>query len=449
MSSKKYEINMTEGKLLSKILWFAVPVILSGLLQTFYSVADMIIVGKYIGDGSLAAIGSTSSLILLITHLFTGLSHGSTIIVSKYYGAKDNDRMQKASSTAVVLSIIGGISLALFGFFFSGILIKLTGVPDDIFALAHAYVRTYFLSMPAMMLYNFSSGIMRAYGDTKRPLYFVFIAGILNVFLNILFIAVFKMGIEGAAYGTVVSQIVSAGLTIRCLHKSDNACRIDFKKLTFHKEEFFNILRYGLPVGIQSTLFSISSVLMQTAINSFGTTVIAAHGAVTYIGNVLGNVNSGFSSAASTCAAQNYGAKNKTHLIRGMWICLAAITASEFILGIASNIFGTSIMSIVTDSTETISAGLIRIKYVMSFYFISGFVSVINGSLRGIGHTLSPTIVSISGNCIARALWIYTIFRIFPTITCLYISFPVIWTLEAIVQSVMFIIFCKRLKFQE
>ncbi len=446
---KKYEIDMTKDRLFGKIIRFTIPIILSTLFQIFYNIADMIVAGKYIGDESLAAVGSTSSLILLIINLFVGLSQGSTIIISKYFGAKNEEKMRKASHTSVLLSLIGGVVLGLFGYFFSGKLIGLMGTPDNVFDMAHAYVKSYFLGMPVMMLYNFSSSVMRAYGDTKRPLYFLIMSGIFNVFLNVIFIAILKTGVEGVAYATVISQIVAAVLNLRCLCKVENACRISIKELRIDKNEFINILRYGLPAGIQSTLFSLSSVLMQAAINSFGSTVMAAHGAATYVDNVLWSLGNGFASAVTTCCAQNYGAKNKKNIIKGWTICMIGVVLVQIIAGILSIAFAPQIMSLFSEGKETIDAGVYRIKIEIAFYFLAGIMGVSEGGLRGLGYSFTSMLISLIGTCVLRVVWLYTVFAIYPTIGCIYASYPATWLITAIVQSVMFIINYKKLKFEK
>ena len=447
MKTKKHEINFTSGNLPKKIIRFSIPIILSGLFQISYNVADMIVVGKFVGDNSLAAIGTTSSLIILIINLFMGHSQGTTIMVSKYYGAKNYNKMLSVAHTSILISFIGGIILSLFGYFCSGYLIKLMGLRDNVFDMAHTYVRLYFLGMPVMMLYNFSSGIMRAYGDTKRPLYFLTISGILNIIMNIIFVVPLGMGIEGVAYATIISQTIAAILNLICLSQESSVCRISLKKLRIDKIEFLNIIRHGLPAGIQNTLFSFSNVLMQTAINSFGTTVMAAHGAATYVGNVLGTVSSGFGAASTTCTSQNLGAKNKQNIFKGFIICIIYIVLIELFLGILSVILAPQIMSMFTNNADTIAAGMFRMKTEMAFYFISGFATVAVCGLRGRGYSFTPMLISIFGSCVLRIVWLYTIFRLYPTILCLYIAFPITWAITSIAHIIMFIKYYKRLDF--
>ncbi len=449
MAAKKYEIDTTTGKMFGKIISFAIPIMFSGIFQNLFNVVDMAVVGKYVGDGALAAVGSTSSLITLITNLFIGLSQGSTIMISRYFGEKDNVKMHRASHTAILLSIIGGIILGIIGFVFARTFIKMMGSPDDVINLATLYVKIYFLGMPFIMLYNFSSGVMRAYGDSKRPLYYLIVSGILNLILNVIFVTVFKMNVEGVAIATVISQAVSSLLNLRIMLKIENACRIELKKLKIYSDELLNIVRVGLPAGISSTLFSVSNVIIQSAVNSFGSTVMAAHGASNYVGNIIGTAITAFSNAATTTCSQNFGAKNKERIFKGWAICLLSGIVLSLILAMISVICAPYIMRIFTDNEETVNTGIYRIKVQVPFYFLLAVMNVSTMSLRGIGISLTPTLISFVGSCVLRVIWIYTVFALIPTLFCLYVSYPITWFITGFVQTVFFIYKCRKLDFTD
>ncbi|MBQ4087607.1 MAG: MATE family efflux transporter [Clostridia bacterium] len=444
---RRHEIDLTEGKMPGKIIAFALPVIFSGFFQTLFNVVDMMVVGKFVGDQALAAVGSTNSLINLMTQLFIGLSTGATIMISRYFGARDNERMSKSSHTAIMLGIVGGVFLAVFGFVFARMFLEAMGSPGDVIDLATTYIRIYFVGMPAVMLYNFSSSVMRAYGDNQRSLYFLMLSGVLNIVLNLVFVLVFHMSVEGVAIATVASQGVAAVLNLVCLMKVDNGCRISLKKLKIWKDELLHILRFGIPTGIQSSVFSLSNVFIQSAINSFGSTAMAAHGAVTYLGNVLGNVSNGFANAATTVCSQNFGAGKKKRILRGWLICLGYVVAIEAVLGIVSLFVSSYFMRIFTDNAETVEIGVRVAKMYIPFWFIGGAMSSTSSAMRGMGVAVSPMVVTILGTCVLRIIWIYTIFAQFHILEVLYACYPVTWFITGAAQMVMLLHRYKHLSF--
>lgn len=447
MRMKKHEIDMTEGKMFGKIVSFCIPLVLTSLFQTLYNVADMVVVGRYVGDNALAAIGSTSSLINLIINMFVCLSTGATIVASQAYGARDDGRIHRATHTAIAMSLWGGLFLAVFGFCFARTFIVMMDSPAEIVPLATIYVQIYFLGMPFSLFFNYASGIMRAYGNTQQPLYIQFVAGIVNVVFNLICVIVFHMGIEGVAIATVISQALSAVLVAVCLCRVDSAFRLQWKKIRFYKKETWEILCYGFPTGMQSMFFSISNVMIQSAINSFGATVMAGHGAANYAMNLLGTVLGAAGSAAVTISSQNYGARKKERIWRGWWMCIVIGTVVVWVMAGILLTFAPQFLSIFTDNAETIERGVFRLKIEMPWYFFVGIMGVSGGAVRGIGKSVVPMVVALLGQCVTRILWLNTLFVWIPTLQCLYVSYPVTWALTGVLQSLMFVIFYKKLKF--
>ncbi len=445
---KKYEIDFTEGKLLGKIIVFALPIIFSGFMQTLFNVVDMMVVGRFVGNEALAAVGSTSSLINLLVQLFLGISMGVTIVVSQGYGAKDNERMHKAAHTAIAVSCIGGVFLAVVGVSVARKLLEFMGSPSDVIDMSTTYVRVYFAGMPLILLYNFTSAIMRAYGDNKRPLYFLTLSGVLNVALNLVFVLVFHMSVAGVAIATFASQGVAAFLNLHCLMRIENACRIDLKKVRVFKKELFEILRFGIPTGIQSTVFAVSNVLLQSAINSFGSATMAAHGAVNYMGNILGNISNGVANTATTACAQNFGAKNKDRIRKSWLTCLGGVGIAELVFALLGVAVIPLFMLIFTDDAQTVEIGIYIAKYYIPFWFLGGIMSTSSSALRGIGYSTVPMIVSICGTCVLRVIWIYTVFASFRSLAVLYSVYPVTWAFTALVQNILFLFFFRKLHFE-
>ncbi len=447
MGKTKYEIDFTQGRIFPKIIAFALPIIFSGFMQTLFNVVDMMVVGRFVGNEALAAVGSTSSLINLLVQLFLGISMGVTIVASQAYGAKDEARMHKAAHTAIAISLFGGIFLAISGVCLARTLLELMGSPDDVIDMATTYVRLYFAGIPLILLYNFTSAIMRAYGDNKRPLYFLTVSGVLNIVLNLFFVLVLHMDVAGVAIATFASQGVAAILNLFCLMHIENACRIDVKKVRFHKKELLEILRFGIPTGIQSSVFAVSNVLLQSAINSFGSVTMAAHGAVNYMGNILGNVSNGFGNAASTACAQNFGAREKGRIQKSWLSCLGCVAPIQIVLGLLGAWIMPLFMQIFTTEPKTIEVGTYIAWFYIPFWFIGGMMNVSSSSLRGIGYSTVPMIVSICGTCVLRVIWIFTVFAAFPQLGVLYSVYPLTWGFTALVQNILFWYFFRKLKF--
>jgi len=445
MAKSKNEINMTLGAMLPKIIRFAIPLIFSSILQILFHTADVIVAGRFAGETSLAAVGACSSIINLIVTLFIGLSLGATIVVSKYYGEKDYAGMQKATHTAILMSIICGLFLTVLGNVVAKPVLHMLGVPDDVIGLATSYMKIYFLGAPFNILYNFASGIMRSYGDTKSPLRFITVAGIVNVILNLVFVIYFKMAASGVALATVISHALSAIFATKALMHINNGCHLDLKQLRIHKQQLFMIIKAGVPAGLQSILFSISNVLVSSSVNSFGTMVVAGNSAAMSIGNFVYTSMHATSQSAVTVASQNYGAKEFKRILKGWGICAICVSVVGILTSAAAVIFADTLLSIYSTNPQVIECGKIRINYLVATYTLCGFMEVSVACLRGIGHAVLPMVVSIFGVCVFRVFWIYTIFAAYRSLPCLYISYPISWVLTGVVQTVLFFM-CLRKK---
>ena len=449
LEKSKYEMDMCSGSILKKLLLFSVPLILSSVLQLLFNTADVIVVGKFAGTNSLSAVGSTGSLINLITNLFMGLSVGTNVIVARLFSAKKNEEIRQAVHTSIAISIIGGLFLTVVGLFLAPEILKWMDTPaDGILDLATLYVRVYFCGITASLVYNFGSAILRAIGDTFRPLIFLIIAGIVNVVLNLFFVIVLDMDVAGVALATSLSQCLSAFLVIRCLMKEKSAVHLVLKDLKIYKDKLFSILIIGLPAGIQGSLFALSNVVIQSAINSFGNIVIAGNTAAANLeGYVYVSMNA-FHQATISFVSQNIGAKKYKRINKIVLTSIGAVTVTGLVLGLGCYIFGSPLLKLYTDSTPAIEAGLVRLKYISTCYCLCGIMDVMVGALRGLGKSILPMIVSLMGACVFRLIWIYTIFQMerFHMIDTVYVSYAISWILTASVHILCYIIIRKRLK---
>ncbi len=426
---KNHEINFTKGKIMMPILMFCLPLILSGMLQLLYNAADVVVVGKFAGKESLAAVGSTTSLTHLFINIFVGLSSGANVLISKAYGTNDEDMLFRATHTSIMIGLIGGVIFAIAGFVLAESMLVAMGTPDDVIDKAALYVRIYFVGVPATALYNFGSAILRAVGDTRRPLYFLTISGVVNVILNLIFVIAFKMDVAGVALATAISQFCSAVMVIVCLVKSDSAYRLVLEKLRIYRREFYNIVFVGLPAGIQGSLFSFSNVIIQSSINSFGTIVVAANSAAVNAEGFVYAAMNAVHHAAVTFTAQNFGVKNFERIKKGTFYCLGLVSAVGILLGGIVCLFAKPVLSIYSSDAEVVAVGTIRLMFVCAPYFLCGIMDVMQGILRGFSYSLLPMIIVLLGVCILRILWIYTVFSFFPMLKMLYIIYPISWAL--------------------
>lgn len=438
--SRGYEIDMCNGPLFGKILIFAVPLMLSGMLQLFFNAADIIVVGQFVGHTALAAVGSTGSLINLLVNVFVGLSVGTNVLVARYYGARDAKHLHETVHTSVLTSVLSGAALIVIGLILAEPLLTLMGTPDDVLDQAALYMRIYFVGMPASMLYNFGAAILRAVGDTKRPLYFLFISGIVNVILNLVLVLVFHLGVAGVAIATVTSQVISAVLVALCLIKTDAPYRLELKKLRIHKSKLLEIIKIGLPAGMQGAVFSISNVLIQSSINSFGSTVMAGSTAASNIENFVYTAMNALYQTALSFTGQNVGGGKYKRIGKIMRICVLDVTAIGILLGGGAYLCGSTLLSIYTSDPQVIQYGLERMMFVCLPYFLCGIMDTLVGSLRGMGYSIMPMIVSLTGACVLRIVWIMTIFQMNPTLSTLFLSYPVSWFVTALAHFICYLI---------
>ena len=446
MAAKKYEIDMCSGPILPKLLKLTLPLMLSSVLQLLFNAADIIVVGNFASDNSLAAVGSTSSLVNLVTNLFLGLSTGANVMTSRYMGAKDDVRVSKTVHTSIFLSIVSGAILTVIGVLFADKMLLLMKTPTEVLDLSTLYLRIYFCGMIAMMIYNFGSSILRSKGDTKRPLYYLTFAGIVNVGLNLIFVIFLKMDVAGVALATVISQCVSALLIIRCLMKETDAFRFSFKKLLPDRVITGKILGSGFPAGFQGVVFSLSNVVIQSSINSFGPIVMAGSAAAASIEGFVWVSMNAFSQGALTFTSQNIGAAKYSRINRIALISCSCAAAAGLILGNLAYLFGDVLLGIYDPRPEIIPPGLTRMSLVCVFYFTCGLMDCIVGSIRGMGYAVTPTIVSLLGACGLRILWIFTIFTIpeYHTEFMLFLSYPISWTITFAAHFICYLFMRRR-----
>ncbi len=445
MKKRKNEIDMCNGPLFGKVLIFSLPLMLSGILQLLYNAADVAVVGRFAGSQSLAAVGSTGSLINLMTNLFIGLSVGASVVVARNLGAHNFRKAHDAVHTAIAISLVAGTVTLAIGASLSKVFLSLMDTPDDVIDLATLYMRIYFVGMPGLMVYNFGASILRAMGDTVRPLWFLTISGLVNVLLNLMFVCVFHMDVAGVALATIISQYISAILVVICLLKLDNCCHLSIKEIAFHKTEVAEMLKVGLPAGVQSSLFSVSNVLIQSSINSFGSTVMAGNAAASNIEGFTYIAMNSVYQASLTFTSQNVGAKKPERISRVAVVSLFIVTAVGLVLGSLSCFFGEALLKIYSTDAAIIPYGMVRLRYICLPYFLCGVMEVFVGLLRGMNCSTIPMIVSIFGSCVFRVLWVYTAFRAYPTQETLYIAYIISWALCSAIHFICYLIIKKRI----
>lgn len=448
-TKKNYEIDMCNGPLLGKILAFAIPLILSGILQLLFNAADIVVVGRFAGNEALAAVGSTSSLINLLVNIFIGLSVGANVLVARFFGAGQKKELSEMVHTAIATSLISGVLLIFAGLFLAKPALQLMDTPSDCIEQATLYMQLYFVGMPAMMAYNFGSAILRAVGDTKRPLYYLLFAGVINVVLNLIFVTIFSMGVAGVALATVISQIVSAVLVIRCLIFSDADYRLNLKELRIEKDKLIKMAQIGLPAGLQGALFSISNVLIQSSVNSFGSVAMAGN---TAAGNIEGFVYTAMNAMYQTAISftgQNYGASKFKRIGKILLICQLSVFVIGFVMGNAVYIGSEYLLHLYSTDAAVIEFGILRLSIICTMYCLCGMMDVMVGSLRGLGYSIMPMLVSLTGACLFRVVWIYTIFKSYNTLECLYWSYPISWTLTFLVHLLCFFVVYRKIMKKE
>lgn len=448
---KNSSINMTSGPLLKNMIAYTIPIILTGVLQLAFNAADLMVVGRFCGSISVAAVGATTSIINLITNLFIGLSVGAGVSVAHAIGAGKSEEQHKIVHTAIPAAFISGVILTIIGVLCARTFLSLMKTPEDVIGLSALYMKIYFCGMVSTMIYNFGSAILRAAGNTKGPLVYLTLAGVVNVCLNLVFVMVFNMNVAGVALATALSQTLAAVLVVLALMKRTDDCKLDLRKMYIHKKPLGKMVRIGVPAGIQGSLFAVSNVIIQSAFNSFGTAAISG-------GAAAGNIE-GFSfvamnavhQAALNFSGQNMGAKKFDRVSKTMWVGMGIVTVLGIALGIFTVAFARPLLGIfITDSAEAIELGVVRLTYICLPYFICGLMDVSAGVIRGMGSSLAPTVITVLGVCGVRLTWIYTLFRLpqFHTLESLYIAYIVSWVVTWVAQMVLYFVLKKKLNMQ-
>ena len=439
--------NMLQGPLLGSIISYTIPIILTSILQLLFNAADLVVVGRFCGSISVAAVGATGSITALIVNLFVGLSVGAGVTVAHGVGSREDEVVHRTVHTAIPMALVSGAVLTVLGILLSETLLTMMGTPANVLRLSSVYMKIYFAGITFTMVYNFAASILRAVGDTKSPLVFLTIAGVINVLLNLVFVTVLHMNVAGVALATTISQAFSAVAMVIVLMKRTDAAKLCLKKMRFYKVQMTKMIRIGLPAGIQSSLFSISNVMIQSSVNSFGDILMSGNAAAQNIEGFLYVSLNAFHQTAVNFIGQNVGAKQYSRVKKIVWTCLALAMAVGLGMGLLLYGFGESLLSIyITDSAEAIAWGLVRMKVICRFYFLCGLMDVSTGALRGLGASVSPMIISVLGVCGIRIGWIATIFRIprFHTPESLYSSYIFSWSLTFLIQMFAFMKIYKK-----
>lgn len=441
------KMDMLNGPLAGKILVFTLPIMLSGVLQLLFNAADIIVVGRFAGSNALAAVGSNGALINLLVNVLVGLSVGAAVAVAFYYGAGELDQVCETIHTSIAISLLGGVICAAAGFFCSGILLEMMGTPENIIGLAKLYLKIYFLGLPAMSLYNFGSAILRSLGDTKRPLYYLIVGGIVNIILNLVLVIVFHLDVAGVAIATVVAQTISAVLTMRHMMKMEPEIRLELKKIRISGSKLKRIMKIGIPAGIQSTIFSLSNVLIQSSVNSFGELAVAGNSAAANIEGFVYIAMNSFYQAAQTFTSQNVGGKRYDRINRVFINCLAMVIVTGLVLGEGAYFFAEELLGIyLPGDADAAAFGISRMSIIATTYFLCGIMDVLSGMLRGMGESMLPMVVSMIGSCLLRVIWIYTVFALDHTLTVLYLSYPVTWIVTESVHLICYFYVKRRVE---
>ena len=441
--------RMLQGPLLPNILLYTFPIILTSLLQLLFNAADLVVVGRWCGSVAVAAVGATGSITNLIVNLFIGLSVGSGVTMAHALGGRNADAAHKTVHTTLPLALISGVFLTVIGVGFSETFLRLMGTPEDVLPLSAKYMRIYFCGITFTMVYNFCASILRAAGDTRSPLVFLTLAGVINVVMNIIFITRLGMDVDGVALATVISQGVAALLVVIAMMRRTDESRLELKKMRIYKPQLLKIIRIGLPAGLQSSMFSISNVIIQSSINSFGSVAMSGNAAAGNIEGFVWAAMNAFHQTAVNFTGQNMGARRYDRIRMILWCCLGSVTVVGLLLGVLGFAFGPQLLSIyITDSQEAISYGVMRLMYVCLPYCLCGMMDVSSGALRGLGSSFAPMVISVLGVCGMRIGWIYTIFQIprFHTLQSLYISYPISWAITYAAQLFAFLYLFNRFR---
>jgi len=443
MKNNKYEIDMCNGTIMDKLISFALPLMISGMLQLMFNAVDIIVVGRFTGSQALAAVGSTTALICTFTNLFIGVSLGANVLAARFYASGKTKEMSETVHTAILLALISGIAMSVIGILCARESLVLIATPDDIIGQAALYLRIYFLGMPFFMLYNYGAAILRAVGDTKRPLMYLIAAGTANAVLDLILVIIFKMGVAGVAIGTITSQFISCVLVIRCLCKTDAIYKLYISKLRIKKYYLIQILKVGLPAGIQSTVINFSNVLLQSSVNSFGEIAMAGY---TAANNILGFLYVSVNSVTQACmsfTSQNYGVRKFKRMDKVLADCAILSIIVSVVIGGGSYLLGHQILGIYTRQEDVIQCGMEILSISTIPYFLCGLMDMIPGSMRGVGYSAVPMILSIIGTVGTRLVWIYGVFPEHRSLYVLFMSYPVSWGLTIVMQAIC-LVFVRR-----
>ena len=440
MNKNKYEIDMCNGTIMDKLVSFSLPLMLSGILQLMFNAVDVIVVGRFAGSQALAAVGSTTALINMFVNLFMGISLGTNVLAARFFAAGKDRQMSETVHTSIAFAAISGIVMVFVGIFFSKFALELMATPADVIEQSTLYMRIYFLGMPFFMLYNYGAAILRAVGDTKRPLIFLIISGVINAVLNMILVIVFHLAVTGVAIATVFSQMISCILVLRCLYRSEGSYQFRFSKLMLKGCYLKQIFQVGVPAGIQSTVINFSNVLLQSSVNSFGSIAMAGY---TAANNILGFLFVSVNSVTQACmsfTSQNYGVRKWKRMDKILVDCMILSMIVALVLGGGSYIFGSQILRIYTENEEVIRCGMEILSYTTLTYFLCGFMDLFPGAMRGMGFSAAPMMLSIVGTVGTRIVWIFGIFPRYRSLSVLFISYPVSWILTIAMQVVCFFI---------
>ncbi len=442
---KKYQVDMCHGPLTGKIVRFAVPLMLTNALNLMFHAADLIVIGKFAPGEAMAAVGSAPAFTMLMLNLFFGVSSAVNVLVARYTGAQDKKNLFHTLHTAMAIACAGGTAMTVIGLLITTPVLKLMSVPDAILGKSSLYLWIWCLGIPFMILYSFGSAILRSVGDTKRPLIYMASAGVVNVLLNLFFVLVCKMDVAGVAIATKLSNVLSAVLVLRALKSCSPEYQIKWSKLHFHLPVLKELLRIGIPAGIQGMLFSFSNVIIQSTINSFGWQAIAGSTAALSIEGMIHTTFTAYALAVISFVGQNHGARKYKRIMKSIYICMAGAVFMALSLTGICHIFKVPLLMIYNSDMQVIDWGLIRINYQLTFYFLLAVMEIINGALRGLGYSFVPTIVTLMGACVFRVGWVFLIFPLNPCMESLMISYPASWVLVSLVNGGMLFVICRRM----
>lgn len=443
---KRLRQDLCEGPFLPKIISYTIPIILTSVLQLLFNAADLMVLGQLRGNDHVGAVGATTSLINLLVSLFTGLSIGAGVCVAQGIGAKDNNQVSRAVHTAIPAAILGGAGLTVVGIFLARWFLELMATPENLLDQATLYMQIYFGGIIPILVYNFGTAILRSAGDTKSPLLYLTIAGVVNIVLNIIFVAFFHMAVDGVALATVISQLLACILVLRKLIRREDNCKLTLKKMRIDPGALSRIVGIGLPAGIQGALFSISNVIVQSSINSFN--IEAINNGCSAASNIEGFVYMGmnaFQQTATTFVGQNSGARKYKNVGKIVGLTLICVTVTGLVTGTIGRVFAPQLLSLyLKEGGDAITYGIVRMNHICMLYFLCGIMDVLSGTLRGMGASTIPMVVTILGACGLRILWIATIFQKIKTLECLYMVFPVSWIVTLIALGICFMILWKK-----